>query len=83
MATHTIAYAYPSSTLARQMRRSATGCYTVTVGSKTTAHATYAEAVACAAALGTEPGRWSMDNPACDLAHGAAPVGDGPNDIPF
>ena len=61
--THSIAYAYPSSTLAHQLSRSASGFYTVTVGSKTTAHDTYAQAVACAAALGTEPQRWSMDNP--------------------
>ena len=78
MTIHTIAYAYPSSTLAQQMRRSAKGCYTVTVGSNTTAHDTYSEAVACAAALGTEPHRWSMDNPGNFRV-----VGDGPNDIPF
>ena len=63
MTTHSIAYAYPSSLLAHQMRRSATGCYTLTVGSKTTAHDTYAQAAAYGAALGTEPNRWSMDNP--------------------
>ena len=63
MKTHSIAYAYPSSTLARQMRRSASGCYTVTIGSKTTSHETYPDAAAFAATLGTEPHRWSMDNP--------------------
>ena len=63
MTTHSIAYAYPSSLLAHQMRRSSTGCYTVTVGSKTTAHETYDSALAHAVSLGTEPHRWSMDNP--------------------
>ena len=68
MQTHTIGYAYPSSTLAHRLGRARQGCHYVTIGlrqraSRTTPFCTYSEALRHAQTLGTSPDRWSMDHP--------------------
>jgi hypothetical protein len=58
---HSIGYAYPTSDYAKKLGTH--GVY-VELGSKLLPMASYADAIAYAQTLGTEPDRWSMDHPA-------------------
>lgn len=59
---HEIGYAYPTSTSAEK-HRAPGGCWTLKIGGKETAHASYELALQAAAAAGTAPIRWSVDHP--------------------
>jgi hypothetical protein len=60
---HCIGYAYASSPMACVLKMGAAGCYYLQSAGALSAHGTYSQALAAASALGTEPGRWSMDHP--------------------
>lgn len=60
---HVIGYAFPTSSLAKKLGFSRTGCYTVEVAGTVSPVKTFSEAKTCVEKLGTEPGRWSWDHP--------------------
>ena len=60
---HRIAYAYPSSETACKVGRGKSGCYVVKTAGKMVPEDSYDAALANVKALGTQPGRWSVDHP--------------------
>lgn len=62
-AQHVIGYAFPTSSLAKRLGFSRTGCFTVEVAGTVSPVKTFSEAKACVEKLGTTPGRWSWDHP--------------------
>lgn len=66
---HEIAYAYPTSPSATDHGFGKEGCYTVKTAGKQSAFLTKPQALQHVAALGTSPGRWSIDHPLnCQVA---------------
>jgi hypothetical protein len=62
---HVISWAYPSSPRAVALGFPGAGCYVLRVhGEDPHGYDLYATCVAVVGALGTNPGRWSMDHPA-------------------
>lgn len=60
---HVIGYAYPGSDTATKLGQATTGCMVVWLVGETHAHANYNACIDHVSALGTRPGRWSMDHP--------------------
>ena len=61
--TYKVGYCYPSSPLARTLRRARSGCYYVATQRRLLPFDTIDQALAHAQTTGLQPGRWSIDHP--------------------